>query len=183
MKQWAIAVGVLLAVAVVQCYALPYFRVAGVRFDLMMAVLIAWAFVRGIDEGMVVVPLGAFMVSFFSLEPLGASVIAYSPVVPLAMVRNINAIESELLLAAAVALAATFLQSILYLIVLDGTGYAPDWSRGMIEVSIPAAFMNMVAAPLLILAWRRAQRGRSQTTSGLTFTNVRRSRGRRLEFR
>lgn len=183
MRQWAIAVAVLALVAIVQDFALPYFRIVGVRFDLMMAVLIAWSFVRGIEEAMVVVPLGGFMVSFFALEPLGASVIAYAPIVPLTLVKSFNALGSEALLAALVALAATFLHAILYLIVIDATGYSPDWTRGLIEVTIPAAFMNMLAAPALIYLMRRLDKERRGPEVGLSFTTPTRSRGRRLEFR
>jgi rod shape-determining protein MreD len=183
MRQWALAVGVLALVAIVQNFALPYFRIAGVRFDLMMAVLIAWSFVRGIDEAMVVVPLGGFMVSFFALEPLGASMIAYAPIVPLALARNFQAIGPEPLMAAVVALVATFLHAILYLTVLDGTGYSPDWAAGLIEVTIPAAFMNMLAAPALIYLMRRFDRVHRGPEVGISFTAAGRPRGRRLEFR
>jgi rod shape-determining protein MreD len=183
MRQWAIAVAVLAVVAIIQAYALPYFQVAGVRFDLMMAVLIAWSFVRGIEEAMVVVPLGGFMVSFFSLEPLGASVIAYAPIVPLTLLKNFNALGSEYLMAAIVALLATFAHAILYLIILDGTGYSPDWTAGLIEVTIPAAFMNMLAAPALIYLLRRLDKERREPEVGLRFTAGDRPRGRRLEFR
>jgi hypothetical protein len=183
MKQWAAAVAILAAVAIIQDFALPYFRVVGVRFDLMMAVLIAWAFVRGIEEAMVVVPLGGFMVSFFALEPLGISVIAYAPIVPLTMLRNFNAIGSESLVAGLVALIATFLHAMLYLAILDGTGYSPDWAGGLIEVTIPAAFMNMLAAPALIYVMRRLDKDRRTPEVGLSFTTPRRTSGRRLEFR
>lgn len=183
MRQWAVAVAVLASVAIVQDFALPYFRIAGVRFDLMMAVLIAWSFVRGIDEAMVVVPLGGFMVSFFALEPLGASMIAYAPIVPLSLARNYQAIGPEPLLAAAVALVATFLHAIFYLTVLDGTGYSPDWTAGLIEVTIPAAFMNMLAAPALIYVMRRLDKEHREPDVGISFTTTGRPRGRRLEFR
>ena len=183
MRQWLTAVAVLALVAIVQDFALPYFRIAGVRFDLMMAVLIAWSFVRGIEEAMVVVPLGGFMVSFFALEPLGASVIAYAPIVPLTLARNFNALGSEPLVAALVALGATFCHAVLYLIVLDGTGYSPDWTRGLIEVTIPAAFMNMLAAPALIYLMRRLDKERRGPEVGLSFTASRRPQSRRLEFR
>ena len=183
MRHWAIAVAVLASVAIIQDFALPYFRVAGVRWDLMMAVLIAWSFVRGIEEAMVVVPLGGFMVSFFALEPLGTSVIAYAPIVPLTLLKNFNALGSEYLMAAIVALFATFAHTILYLIVLDGTGYSPDWTSGLIEVTIPAAFMNMLAAPALIYAWRRLDKEHRGPEVGLRFTAGDRPRARRLEFR
>jgi rod shape-determining protein MreD len=184
MRQWIVAVLVLAAVAIVQCYFLTWFRLAEVRFDLMMAVLIAWAFVRGIDEAMVVVPIGGLMVSLFSQEPLGTSVIAYAPIVPIALISQLNnQIGAEPLLAAAVALACTFAQSVLYLLILDGTGSSPDWTRGMIDISIPAAFMNMLAAPLLIIAMRRLDLDRPLSEAAISFARPRRSRSRRLEFR
>ncbi|MPZ22475.1 MAG: hypothetical protein GEU28_02800 [Dehalococcoidia bacterium] len=180
MKQWSIAVALLAATAVIQAYALTYFRVADVRFDLMMALLIAWAFTRGIEEAMVVVPLGGFMVSFFSQEPLGASVLGYAAIVPLATLRDLRFVEYESLVAAAVALAATFVQTIIYLVVLRGTGLSPDWSRGLIEVAIPAAFMNMVAAPLAIAVFKRATSERR--TYGAGPATAYRRTGRRLEL-
>lgn len=181
MRYWTIAILVLIGTAMMQAYFLPYFRVAGVRLDPMMAVLVAWAFRKGIEEAMVVVPLGGFMVSFFSLEPLGASLIAYAPIVPLATIRDFDLIDSDVLLAAMVALVATFAQTILYLIVLDGTGYSAEWGYSLIRVTIPAAFINMAAAPLALLLWRRLEGRGSGTSTGLTFATPKRSR--RLEFR
>lgn len=181
MRYWLIAIAALVLVAMTQSYMLPYFRIAGVRFDLMMVVLIAWTFRRGIDEAMVVVPLGGFLISFFSLEPLGASLIAYAPIVPLAMIRDFDLIDSDVLLSSLVALVATFAQSILYLLVLDGTGYSADWGYSMIRVTIPAAFLNMAAAPLAILLWRRLERFAPRAAGGLTFAPPRRKS--RLEFR
>lgn len=181
MRYWALAIAVIVLIAMVQAYFLPYFRVAGVRLDPMMAVLIAWTFRKGIEEAMVVVPLGGFMVSFFSLEPLGASLIAYAPIVPLATVRDFDLIDSDVLLASLVALVATFAQTILYLVVLDGTGYSAEWSYSLIRITIPAAFINMAAAPLALLLLRRLERSGSRPSTGLTFSAPKRSR--RLEFR
>jgi rod shape-determining protein MreD len=180
MRQWTIAILVLGLVALTQAFFLPYFRVLGVRVDLMMPVLIAWAFTRGLDEAMVVVPLGGFMVSFVSQEPLGASLLAYAPILPLALVREFNAIGSDYLLVAAVALVATFVQTFIYVATLDATGYQPDWSQAFVDVAIPSAFINIVTSVLAVWILSRFSQQRPGLPAGLTFS---RRRTRRLEFR
>jgi rod shape-determining protein MreD len=181
MRYWATAVAVLTIVAMLQAYTLPYFRIWEIRLELMLPLLVAWAFVKGVEEAMVVVPLGGLLVSFFSQEPLGISMIAYAPIVPLALVRETNVIDSELLLAVGVAMVATFAYTILYLLFLDATGYTPDWLRSLVRVAIPTAFTSMILAPLFIVVMRSLESGQRGTPAAPTFIGFR--SGRRLGIR
>lgn len=179
MKGWLLAL-VLLVIALLQAYLLPYFPVFGVRVELMLVSLVAWAMVRGVDEAMVYVPLGGAFQSLLSGEPFGLALLALAPIVLLASVRELRLLENELMLALGVTLLSTIAYHLTYVVALQILGRPAGWTGGQLEVTLTATAVNLaLAAPALWAVRLASVDVRAAATGGLTFiAGVRRLRGR-----
>jgi len=152
--RYVIAAVLVLLVAVVETSVLPSFRVLGVHANLMLVLLLSWAMVRGMEEAMVVVPMGGLALGLMDGQLLGAAMLALIPLVLLTEIREARIIEGEFLLAVLLILLSTLAYEVIILIILRVTGETVQWWGILSRVVVPAAIVNaLLVPPVYGLLW------------------------------
>jgi len=146
----------------IQSVWLSRVNVWGARPDLMLLVVLVWAVVRGVDEGLVWGFVGGLIVDLLSGGPLGATALALLAVAFLAgqaLGQGLGSPVARLLL---LALLGVVVYHLVLLIVLAWTEHTVDWGFALLRVAGPSALLNVVLAPFVRppLAWleRRTRR-------------------------
>jgi rod shape-determining protein MreD len=154
--KYLLLVPLVLFVAVGQVAAAPYFPLLGVTANPLLVLLMCWAVVRGSRETMVLIPVAGTFKDLITSDPVGASVLALLPIVPLAMIGERRATESEFLPTLATVAAASLSHHLVYMIVLTAVGDGPPWLQSPTRVLLPAALFNALLTPLFYLPIRWA---------------------------
>jgi len=81
-------------------------------------------------------------------DPLGLSVLALSPIVLLASLREFRPVESDFLPALAVVATASLAYSILGMTVLTATGNDVPWGTALLSLTAPSLIVNPLFAVL-----------------------------------
>ncbi len=133
----------------------------------MLLVVLAWAVVRGVDEGLMWGFIGGLIVDLLSGGPLGATALALLAVALAGRPWGRGAVTVPVLGPPVISfLLLTFLGVVVYhlvlLFVLAWTGHAVDWRFALTQVVGPSALLNVALAPFVRqpLAWleRRTRR-------------------------
>jgi len=142
-------------VALVQTVLLSRVSLWGARPDLMLLVVLVWAVVRGIDEGLVWGFIGGLIVDLLSGGPLGATVLALLAVAFLAGQPWGQGIGSPVVRLLPLALLSVVAYHLVLLIVLAWTGHVVDWGFALLQVAGPSALLNTLLSPFVQrpLAW------------------------------
>ncbi len=134
--------------------ALPYLKVLGATPNLALILAACWASLRGQGEAMVVVPLAGVFLDLTSSDPLGTSVLALAPIVPLAAARDFRLMESDFVPALGVVAAATVAYYAISMGVLAATGQEVPWLAAFTAVLLPATIVNSLFAIIVYLPVR-----------------------------
>lgn len=160
--------------AVLDVSALPYIKILGVTPDLLLVFAASYAVLRPQDEAMIAVPLAGLMHDLTSGDPLGASILGFAPLVVLAAVVQIRAVETQLIPALIVVAVGTLLWGAIRMPVLAVTGQEVQWLDAALRVVVPLAVVNTLFLPLvhIPLSWfsatqRRGIMGGGRITSQL----------------
>lgn len=137
--------------AMLNVSAMPYVKVLGVTPDLVLIFAACWAVIRGQDEAMYVVPMAGFARDFATADPLGTSVLALIPVVLLAAVVRVQALDSDFIPTVAVVAAGSVCYSIVSSTVLGASGQEIDWWHTATRLVVPAAVVNALFTPIVYL--------------------------------
>lgn len=151
-------------IALLQGVLLSQVNLWGARPDLMLLVVLAWAMVRNVEEGLLWAFIGGLILDLLSGGPLGAILLALVAVAFLAgqsWGQGFGSPVVRLLL-------LTFLGVVVYhltlLFILTLMGYAVDWRFALTRVIGPSALLNVVLIPFVwqLLIWldRRTRRER-----------------------
>jgi rod shape-determining protein MreD len=81
--------------AVLNVSAMPYLKILGVTPDLVLILAACWAVLRPQDEAMIAVPIAGLLHDLMTGDPLGTSIIGFAPLIVLASVVHIRAVESR----------------------------------------------------------------------------------------
>ncbi|HLB27545.1 MAG TPA: rod shape-determining protein MreD, partial [Dehalococcoidia bacterium] len=82
-------------------------------------------------------------------DPLGLSVLALSPIVFLASLRELRPVESDFLPALAVVAAASLAYSIISMTVLTAVGDEVPWGTALLRLTVPAMVVNPLFAVIM----------------------------------
>ena len=140
-----------MTVVLFQVAAAPYFPLMGATANPLLALLMCWAMVRGPREAMVLIPLTAVLKDLITNDPVGVSVLAMLPIVPLAAVRERHPTQSEFVPTVAVVAVASLCYHLVYMVVLTSLGEDVPWLQSPAEVLLPAALLDAVLTPLFYL--------------------------------
>jgi rod shape-determining protein MreD len=140
-----------MTVVLFQVAAAPYFPLMGATANPLLALLMCWAMVRGPREAMVLIPLTAVFKDLITNDPVGVSVLAMLPIVPLAAVRERHPTQSEFVPTVVVGAVASLCYHLVYMVVLTSLGGNVPWLQSPVEVLLPAALLDAVLTPLFYL--------------------------------
>jgi len=143
-----------MTVVLFQVAAAPYFPLMGVTANPLLVLLMCWAMVRGPREAMVLIPLTAVFKDLITNDPVGVSVLALLPVMPLATVRERHPTQSEFVPTVVVVALASLCYHLIYMVVLTSLGENVSWLQSPVEVLLPAALLDAVLTPLFYLPLR-----------------------------
>jgi len=142
----------------------------GARPDLMLLVVLAWAMVRNVEEGLLWAFIGGLILDLLSGGPLGAISLALVAVAFLAgRPWGRGAVTAPVLGSPLISLLLlAFLGVVVYhltlLFILTLMGYAVDWRFALTRVIGPSALLNVSLVPFVWqpLTWleRRTRRER-----------------------
>jgi len=135
--------------AVVDVSALPYLKVFGVTPDLLLVFAAAYAVLRPQNEAMIVVPLAGLMHDLTNGDPLGTSVLGFAPLVMLATVVQIRAVETQFIPAIAVVAVGTLIWGAIRMAVLSVTGQEVQWLDAVLRVVVPLTIVNVIFTPIV----------------------------------
>lgn len=121
----------------------------GARPDLMLLVVLVWAFVRSMDEGVMWGFMGGLILDLLSGGPLGATAIALVLAAFWAgqpWGQGLGTNVARLLL---LALLSTATYHLVLLIILAWTGHIVDWEFALLHVAGPSVLLNTILAPFI----------------------------------
>jgi rod shape-determining protein MreD len=154
--RYLLFVPLVLFVALGQVAATPYFPLLGVTANPLLVLLMCWAMVRGSRETMILIPLAGTFKDLITTDPVGTSVLALLPIVPLAAIRERRPTESEFVPTLAAVAAASLSYHLLYMMILTAVGDGPPWLQSPTRVLLPAALFNALITPIFYLPVRWA---------------------------
>jgi rod shape-determining protein MreD len=143
-----------LTVVLLQVAAAPYFPLAGATANPLLVLLMCWAMVRGPRETMVLIPLTAVFKDLITNDPVGVSVLALLPIVPLAAIRERHLTQSEFVPTVVVVAVASLCYHLIYMVALTSLGEDVPWLDSPLRVLLPAALLDTVLAPMFYLPLR-----------------------------
>jgi rod shape-determining protein MreD len=144
-----LSIPLLTGLALTQTVLLSRVNLWGARPDLMLLAVLAWAVIRGMDEGMVWGLIGGLIVDLFSGGPLGATALALLAVAFLTGQPWGQGIGSPIMRLLLLAFAAGLVYHLVLLAVLAWAGYGVDWGSAILRVAGPSALLNTVLAPFV----------------------------------
>ena len=153
-------------VALLQSVLFSRIDLLGARPDLMFLLVLTWAAVRNVDEGLVWAFIGGLLIDLRSGGPLGATALALIVVGFLAgrsWGQGLGSRVVELLL---VALVGGLLYHLIVLFAMAAVGHTVYWSYSLLRIAIPSVLLNTVLTPFVQqpVAWL----GRRLRREGLT---------------
>ena len=140
--------------AVLNVSAMPYLKVLGVTPDFVLIFACCWAVVRGEDEAMYVVPIAAVMRDLMSSDPVGTSLLAFAPILFIAVVAKVQVLDTDFLPTMGTVFAATVCFELIHALVLAIIGQNLGIGYVIFRVVIPGAVVNSLFAPLIYLPVR-----------------------------
>jgi len=149
-----IGIPLVVTVALAEVAFLPYFRVFGLQPNLLLVVLLAWLMVRGQEEALYLIPIGAIFLGLVDGAPMGIALLALAPVAVLHDLRGSHLSEGQLLIALVFTVAATVVYQSTYLLAFGLHGQAGDILGAVLRVVVPVSLLNVAfLLPVYWLTW------------------------------
>jgi len=152
--KYAFAFVVAWFLAVLNVSAMPFIEVLGVTPDLVLIFAVCWAVVRSEDEAIYVVPMAAIMRDLMSSDPVGTSLIAFAPILFIALLAKVQVLDSDFLPVLVAVAASSFFFEILHALILMLTGQSVGLGYLLFNVALPAMVVNALFAPIVYLPVR-----------------------------
>jgi rod shape-determining protein MreD len=143
-----------MTVVLLQVAAAPYFPLMGATANPLLVLLMCWAMVRGPREAMVLIPLTAVFKDLITNDPVGVTVLALLPIVPLATARERHLTQSEFVPIVVMVAVASISYHLVYMVALTSLSEDIPWAQSPLRVLLPAALLDAVLTPLFYLPLR-----------------------------
>ena len=156
----------LTSVALIQGTILSRISLLGARPNLMLLVVLIWAVVRGIDEGLLWAFIGGLMLDLLSGGPLASITLAMVAAAYVAGQSLGEEVGSQAVRVMMLTVLGALAYHLVLLITLDLSGHAVDWGHALLRVAGPSVLLNAAAAPLLLgpLTWLERASGEEGLT-------------------
>jgi rod shape-determining protein MreD len=152
--RYAIAFVIAWLLAVANVSAFSYIKVLGVTPEFVLIFACCWAVVRGEPEALFVVPAAGLLRDLTTSDPIGTSMLAFAPIVPLAALARQQVIDSDFPPAVAAVAAASLAFGVIQSSVLAVTGQHIDVWPVIVRVILPGAIVNALFTPVIYLPVR-----------------------------
>ncbi len=138
----------------------------GARPNLMLLVVLIWAVLRGIDEGLLWAFIGGLILDLLSGGPLGSMTLALVAAAYVAGQSLGEEVGSQAVRVVVLTVLGVLAYHLVLLIILDWSGHAVGWAYALPRVAGPSILLNAAAAPVLLgpLAWLERVTGEERLT-------------------
>ncbi len=143
--------------ALVQASSIEQFRVLGVAPNLMLVFLVSWLVVRGLDDVLPMLAVAGVTLGLIGLQAPGLVLLALLPIAALGVVREMHIIQSDVLLALLLVIAATLAYETIMLTGVIAAGGRLDPMTGLRSAVVPAALVNLAMTPFVYAVMRLAR--------------------------
>lgn len=125
-----VAIPIMLLLSIVQTAVLPFFPILGLTPQLPFLVALAWALIRGEDEGVLWAFVAGFFLDLFSIIPVGVTSLSYmAGIFAIVWIQKAFS-SSRFFLVIILAVLSTLISLIVYFILLRLLGFMDDFSIG-----------------------------------------------------
>lgn len=152
--RYALGALMALATALLAYSVLPSVRPLGVQPDLALLLAVCWAVAWSPGEGLLLAIVAGTLSDLLGTRPVGLSALGALPALALAALGQATVVQASLPTALVAVGLGTLAQHILYLMVYTITGDGPSWGDALLRGALPAALVNALWTPLvLVLLW------------------------------
>lgn len=155
---WWIPPVLLALAAIIQSSFLPALGLVQVRPDLVLAIVVIWAVLRGVREALPWALLGGLLADTLSGGPFGASAFALVIVAFCSSAGEAGVFRNSLFLPLVAVFWSNVLYGIIMLFLLATFQQQIDWLASLRHIIVPGALATMVATPLLYFPLSRLER-------------------------
>lgn len=159
-----LAIPLLALAAALQSSIIPQIRISSGQPDLVVLIILAWAFHAELDEAIFWAFTGGIMQDLLSIAPLGASVVGLLPTIFVINIIANQLYSINIILIFGIIMVGTIIQHIGFLIVLGITGIGVDLIGNIRYVMIPTLFYNLILALPVYWMVRRIQKAVTRET-------------------
>lgn len=139
---YTIGVFAVIAAIIAQLAIMPAFSIFGVQPNLVIVILVAWMAARGRREALVLIPIAGFAHGLLDSQPLGLAMLALAPLILMTEIRELRLVDSALLPAIVLTIAATVVYESTIMVTLALSGESIEWIAAVMNVLVPAAIAN-----------------------------------------
>lgn len=149
-----LVVPLLIGITLLQATIVPRLSLWGVSPDLSLLVVVSWGILRGARQGALWGFIAGLVLDFFSGAPFGAATLSLMATGFLAGVLSGSISGSQAILPLVIALVATPVYDLLFLLIVQLSGRTVLWLDTLVHLVLPAAGLNLVLMPAVFVAMR-----------------------------
>lgn len=135
--------------AVIQSSLLPHLAIFGVKADLVLLLVVAWAIRRGVEAGLLWALLGGIAADALSAGPFGMSILAFGAAAVLVGVFGPGMRKASVLLPLILTPLASIVATLVMAVALTLLGRPISWPVTVALVVLPVAVLNSVVMLLV----------------------------------
>lgn len=139
-----IGVLLLVLVALIQVAVMPAFDVFGAHPNLLIVTLALVITLAGQRPALPLIAAGGLALSLLDVEPLGVTLLALTPLVPLSSIREWRLLQPELLLLVVLTGLATAAYEGILLVWLAADRSWLGWQASLLDILAPAIIANVL---------------------------------------
>jgi len=145
----------LTGVALIQSTLLSRVSLLGAQPNLMLLVVLIWAVIRGIDEGLLWAFVGGLILDLLSGGPLASIALALLAASYLAGQSLGEEVGSQAVRVVFLTVLGATAYHLALMLLLDWSGHVVDWPYSLARVAGPSILLNAALAPVLLgpLSW------------------------------
>jgi rod shape-determining protein MreD len=158
----------LTSVAIIQTAVTPGLMMFGLRFDLMLVVVVYWGLLRGVKEGLIWGAFGGMALDLLSGSPFGVFTVSLIIVSLLTSLGETTIFRANILLPIMMIVVATVVYHLVVLAMLQFMGWPVTWSFDLARLIAPAVVLNLICLAILYrpLRWLHQRTGYKELPLG-----------------
>lgn len=130
---------------------LPVPSLFGGSADLLLLIVLVWAYVRRPEEAIAIALVGGFTTDILSDQPIGVTALALLPAALAGGLRSARLLDTDWLSSMFLAVGATLAYHVILLTLLTAAGTGPPLAEALRDEALPATLTNALLAPLFHL--------------------------------